>query len=113
MDIDFNEENSTLIQECLTFNKNQTGKKQYKPYKFAMEKKLGRRLLPKETVHHIDKNKKNNNPNNLELYPDGSIHHYHHNDPKKAKAIIELVDALDEKYKMRNSFRAMDKFKYL
>lgn len=32
-----------------------------------MEKRLGRRLLPDEHVHHIDGDKLNNNPNNLAL----------------------------------------------
>lgn len=32
-----------------------------------MENMLGRALLPGEVVHHKDGNKKNNNPDNLEL----------------------------------------------
>lgn len=33
----------------------------------VMERKLGRALLPTELVHHKDRNKTNNDPDNLEL----------------------------------------------
>jgi len=36
-------------------------------HKYVLEQKLGRYLLPEEWVHHIDENKDNNNPRNLEL----------------------------------------------
>lgn len=36
-------------------------------HRFVMEKMLGRPLKNTETVHHIDGNKINNNPSNLEL----------------------------------------------
>jgi hypothetical protein len=32
-----------------------------------MEERLGRRLMPDECVHHIDRNRSNNDPNNLAL----------------------------------------------
>jgi hypothetical protein len=50
----------------------------------VMEKKLERYLLPGELVHHEDKNKQNNNPDNLELKTRG-VHCAHHaKDMKKA-----------------------------
>jgi hypothetical protein len=33
----------------------------------VMEERLGRRLMPDECVHHIDRNRSNNDPNNLAL----------------------------------------------
>lgn len=33
----------------------------------VLEEKIGRRLLPNEQVHHIDKDRKNNSPDNLEV----------------------------------------------
>jgi len=47
-------------------------------HRLVMEKLLGRRLKNEEVVHHIDGNKKNNNPNNLMLFPNNSIHIKHH-----------------------------------
>ena len=44
----------------------------------VMEEKLGRKLKPGEIVHHIDENKLNNDPDNLELtnYVKHGRHHY-------------------------------------
>lgn len=43
-----------------------------------MEQKLGRPLLPNEVVHHLDGDKKNNNPNNLLLFASSTDHSAHH-----------------------------------
>ena len=36
-------------------------------HRLVAEKKIGRRLLPGEQVHHVDRNKQNNDPANLEV----------------------------------------------
>lgn len=36
-------------------------------HRIVMEKKIGRKLLTSEIVHHIDHNKHNNHPDNLQL----------------------------------------------
>jgi hypothetical protein len=47
-------------------------------------KKLGRELRKKEVVHHKDRNKTNNNPNNLWVYPSQKAHDkVHKEDAKK------------------------------
>jgi hypothetical protein len=46
-------------------------------HRVVMETKLGRPLLPGEVVHHIDGNKRNNDPENLEL-TDQPTHTRHH-----------------------------------
>jgi hypothetical protein len=43
-------------------------------HRLVMEKKIGRYLTPIERVHHIDGNKQNNNPDNLQLFKNQSEH---------------------------------------
>lgn len=46
-------------------------------HRLVMEKKLGRRLTRQEVVHHKDRNKKNNDPENLELFAKNPDHLRH------------------------------------
>jgi hypothetical protein len=43
-------------------------------HRLVMAKKLGRPLKPGEIVHHIDEDRQNNSPRNLELYSDRGTH---------------------------------------
>lgn len=55
------------------------GNRVYKEiHRDVMEKKIGRKLLPNEVVHHIDGNKKNNNPNNLLIFRTFADHNRYH-----------------------------------
>lgn len=47
-------------------------------HRLVMEKKINRYLTKKEVVHHIDKNKLNNNIKNLMLFPNTAAHIRHH-----------------------------------
>lgn len=47
-------------------------------HRLVMEKKIGRYLNPGETVHHLDGDKLNNNPDNLILFPTTASHSQYH-----------------------------------
>ena len=50
----------------------------YRLHRVVMMDKLGRVLTSSEQVHHIDGDKMNNDPDNLQLFPDLSSHKLHH-----------------------------------
>ncbi len=47
-------------------------------HKLIIEKHLGRYLIPKEIVHHLDSNRSNNNIENLHLFESSSKHSWYH-----------------------------------
>ena len=47
-------------------------------HRLVAEDKLGRHLLPEEVVHHIDGNKANNHPDNIEVFAGPGEHSKHH-----------------------------------
>lgn len=46
-------------------------------HRVVMENKIGRLLFENEEVHHIDENRKNNNPDNLEVRLRGEHQKFH------------------------------------
>jgi hypothetical protein len=47
-------------------------------HRIVMERMIGRKLKKNEVVHHIDENKKNNDPKNLLLFKNQSEHASYH-----------------------------------
>jgi hypothetical protein len=47
-------------------------------HRIVAEEKLGRPLKKGEIVHHIDENKRNNDPDNIEIFPSQAEHARHH-----------------------------------
>lgn len=61
------------------------------------EQKLGRHLKDGECVHHIDENKRNNDPNNLMVFDSTSSHSGFHNGNKLIKLKDGTYSALKER----------------
>lgn len=54
-------------------------------HRLVAERKLGRRLIPGELVHHIDDDKKNNHPENLVVVGGNAGHYVHHRKRKELR----------------------------
>jgi hypothetical protein len=71
------------LYETLSVNENgyknlKVNGKQILEHRLIASTLLGRRLLDKEIVHHRDRNKKNNSPENLMVFPSSSSHQKYH-----------------------------------
>lgn len=79
-----------------------------KEHRLVMEVKLGRYLEPEEHVHHIDGNKQNNNPDNLQL-TNRAEHRAIHNLQDKKYTRKFNVKVAEELYLKGHSTRAIAK----
>ena len=79
-----------------------SGKANYTKYygesahRVAAEKKLGRKLLDGETVHHLDFNGMNNDPSNLMVFKCKSDHSKYHANLNRFFDLGEICDPIEE-----------------
>lgn len=66
--------------------------------RYVMEKELGRPLDSKEVVHHIDRNRRNNDPKNLIVFASQLEHMRHHAQERidQQKRLNQLKDSTDQ-----------------
>lgn len=62
-------------------------------HRIVAERILGRKLLPGETVHHVDGDKRNNCPENIRVFPSQSAHARFHAEMNWFLREIEKLDA--------------------
>lgn len=77
-----------------------------KAHRYVMELILGRRLAPSEDVHHIDGNKRNNHPTNLQVLEHGA-HSSLSNMGRVYKRGYSLVLSADERLARAERMRAI------
>lgn len=65
-------------------------------HRLNAEKKIGRRLLRTEYVHHVDEDKTNNAERNLEVYPSKAHHFLHHRKVEAGKKLPDEENILVE-----------------
>lgn len=64
----------------------------------VLEKKLGRHLTSKEIAHHVDGNKRNNSPENIELIESQSEHARYHGEHRHLYPQIHNLKWMTEQY---------------
>jgi len=71
-------------------------------HRLIMEKKIGRKIKLEESVHHLDNDKTNNNPDNLHLFPNEIEHQKYH------RMLINIVKEMIN-YKRKGKWAGREK----
>ncbi len=67
--------------------------RQFHLHRLVVESVLGRRLGPREHIHHRDGNKRNNHPSNLEVTDPSGHHEFHRKLPRQTVAHCQQCQA--------------------
>lgn len=73
-------------------------------HRHSAEKKLGRKLKPREVVHHKDRNKQNNSAGNLWVFPNQKIHDKVHKMDAQKHGKVASYKGFKKNTKKSNSF---------
>lgn len=74
------------------------GKKFLQEHRLIVENFIGRNLNVGETIHHIDNNKKNNNINNLMIFPNAKEHIRFHNKVRQFGITNSIAKQIEERW---------------
>jgi hypothetical protein len=66
-------------------------------HRYVVEKKIGRKLRQEEIVHHINRNKLDNSPENLEVFANQEEHEKHH---KETDWAFKLNRRISRRFKL-------------
>ena len=63
-------------------------------HRVLAERKIGRALRHGEVVHHLDEDKTNNHPDNLEICSSQFVHRQHHLKRREKLEPLVIIDGL-------------------
>ena len=67
-------------------------------HRYVVEKKIGRKLRQGEIVHHINRNKLDNSPENLEIFANQEEHEKHH---RKTDWLFKLNRRISRRFRFK------------
>ena len=73
--------------------------REFREHRLIVEKKIGRKLRPKEIVHHIDGDRSNNHINNLMLFKNNAQHIKFHTKIRQFGFTTPILKQIEKRWK--------------